>query len=76
MMKLIKYAKGYFVDAEKIDHIAISSKGIIFMLSGDLQSSFEVDKDMQEQFLNHLQGINDGYANIENVGHKLLKGDE
>jgi hypothetical protein len=75
-MFLIEYEEGSYIDAEKIDIIELSTEGVIFTLSGNMDATYYVDNGMAGLFINNLQAINDNPNGIEAKLRGLMDSDD
>tara|TARA_R110000850_G_scaffold250986_1_gene376124 strand:- start:247 stop:480 length:234 start_codon:yes stop_codon:yes gene_type:complete len=75
-MFLIEYEEGSYIDAEKIDFIKLSTEGVIFTLSGDIETVYRVGNGMAGVFINNLQAINDNPNGIEAKLRELMDSDD
>ncbi len=62
-MFLIKYQKGKFIDAERIEEISTKYHEVIFSLHGQTGDPYVVDVDVEVEFLNQLQALNKSSIN-------------
>lgn len=73
-MYLIQYTSINFIDAEDIYALTVSANCVKFSIRGDDKSVFEVDKDLEAQFLNHLQEVNNNERSVVCHYASLKKG--
>jgi hypothetical protein len=72
-MYLIQYTSINFIDAEDIYALTVSANCVKFSIRGDDKSVFEVDKNLEVQFLNHLQEVNNNERSVVDH-HASLRG--
>ena len=59
-MFLIEYEENKFIDAERIDYLGLVNDRVTFTLNSDSGTLFFVDKVIEKQFINRLDGVNKG----------------
>ncbi|MFQ3209149.1 MAG: hypothetical protein ACI9HU_000633 [Colwellia sp.] len=68
-MFLIEFKEGQFVDAEKINYVALNNNEVIFSTAGDNESIFTVDKISESNFMKYLQVLNRGESVLSRHVH-------
>lgn len=63
-MFLIEYQVGTFINGESVQWLEVKDSTVSFALSGYTEV-FYVHKDLQCNFLNHLQAINNNINNVQ-----------
>ena len=62
-MFLIEFKKDMFIDAGRINFINLTDDKVKFTLAGDDELICLVDENMESQFLNQLQALNQSLTN-------------
>ena len=70
-MFLIEFKVNQFMDAERINFISLNNGKVIFLLSGDNESVFTVDKDLEGMFLNNISALNANPTNLTLRHHHI-----
>jgi hypothetical protein len=70
-MFLIEFKENQFIDAERIIHLSISYQQVRFTVNGKPGEVYEVDGEIEAQFLNQLQALNQSLTNPEARHHHI-----
>ena len=70
-MYLVEYDKGRFVDAHRLDRLAIFENKVVFYIAE--VGSCVVDKQFEKQFMHALQLCNSGRQDVEKYYNEVRR---
>jgi len=72
-MFLLQISDTQFINGSDLQWLDLSKNTVRFSLKGDSGSVFIVESKHVNQFLNHLQALNDNITNVESCWNKIGK---